>query len=75
MKHNRRKRKPIDEKFVTKIAIVYLCIFSSPFIISQFTPKVQTAHSSEDVPKGAENRAISFSNQTISPRKEKNCSE
>lgn len=66
----------MDGRFVTKIAIVYLGIFSSPFIISQFSPKVQTAHSSsEGSQKVSENQAISLSAQTISQRDGKDCSE
>lgn len=75
MKHNRRNWKPVDGQFLTKITIVYLCIFSSPLIISQFAPKAQTAHSpTEGSREGSEHRAISLSAQSISHRDGKDCS-
>lgn len=76
MKHNRRNREPADGQFLTKITIVYLCIFSSPFIISQFAPQTQIAHSpTEDSREGSEHRAISISAQSISHRDGKDCSD
>lgn len=76
MKHKRRKHKPMDGRFLTKISIVYLCIFSSPLIISQFAPKAQTAHSPTEVSReGSEHQAISLSAQSISRPKGKDCSD
>ncbi|KAI9133064.1 hypothetical protein ON05_006815 [Acaryochloris sp. CCMEE 5410] len=75
MKYNRQKRKSVDGQFLTKITIVYLCIFSSPFIISQFAPQTQITHSpTENSRKGSEHRAISLSTQSISHRDGKDCS-
>ena len=76
MKHSSRHRRSPNWGFITKITIIYLGIFSSPFIISQFSPKEKTAKQSyEASQEELANRTTAISAQSLVSHEGKECDE